>query len=339
MGVSPFGTYLPHLLTKQGWLSQSPCHLSTAIVGGEDLDCHVACWDHTSSPQMIAVDTDPRTNSVGRPMSSKGSGKESKMHQSLSILRKRPRKYSEKAEDKNMHQMHLERVLGQEESLQGQVVTMLEQVEGTSLWNGHENIPVSKHGYYGEMITCKVLSVVPGTRQSLYTHLLISACCQHFCSRHFLLSPPLKKVESSESAPWCSCWKEGTTQLQLTQEDIRDLLWLLLPRISVRIEERLFSALRSSEPSGLSHPSAPLKLSVLACGGSEIPPALIPKSFCFFSLMFLLPEDELLWTQVCWNGTCSVFMFPALSLAVVWLMVPCTNPPGCGSCQVKPKGN
>lgn len=32
-----------------------------------------------------------------------------------------------------MHQMHLERVLGQEESLQGQVVTMLEQVEGTSL--------------------------------------------------------------------------------------------------------------------------------------------------------------------------------------------------------------
>lgn len=66
-------------------------------------------------------------------MSSKGSGKESKMHRSLSILRKWPRKYLEKAEDKNTYHMHLERALGQEESLQGQVVTMLEQVKSPSL--------------------------------------------------------------------------------------------------------------------------------------------------------------------------------------------------------------
>lgn len=74
---------------------------------------------------MIAMDTDPRTTSTGWPMSSEGSGKESKMHRSLYILRNWPRKYLDKAEDKNTHPMKPKRALGQEESLQTQVVTML----------------------------------------------------------------------------------------------------------------------------------------------------------------------------------------------------------------------
>lgn len=82
------------------------------------------------------------------------------------------------------------------------------------------------------------------------------------------------------------------------------------------------SALRSPELSGLSHHSAPLKFSVLVVGKSGISPALIPKSFSFFSLMFLFPEEERVWTQVCWNGTCSVFMFPSLSNTMVWLRIP-----------------
>lgn len=92
-----FGPYLPHLPTKQAWPSQSLCHLPTASVGWGDLDCHALCWDHNSSPWMIAVDSDLRTTSMSK--SSKGSGKGSKMHGSLSILRNQPRKYSEKAED------------------------------------------------------------------------------------------------------------------------------------------------------------------------------------------------------------------------------------------------
>lgn len=74
---------------------------------------------------MIAMDTDLRMTSTGWPMSSEGSGKESRMHRSLYILKNWPRKYLDKAEDKNTHPMQPERALGQEESLQTQGVTML----------------------------------------------------------------------------------------------------------------------------------------------------------------------------------------------------------------------